>query len=74
MSVRPLCAALIAWAACTNAFAQAHNQASPPAPQSRQEWRSIRRACSEEWNGMMKANKSKGLTWADFFEACSKRH
>ena len=43
------------------------------APQTRQEWRSIRRGCGEEWSRMMKTGQTTGLTWTEFFQGCGKR-
>ena len=43
------------------------------APQTRQEWRSIRRSCGEEWSRMMKTGQTTGLIWTEFFKACGKR-
>ena len=44
-----------------------------PSPKSRAEWRAIHRACGEEWSRMLKAGKTGGLIWIDFFETCQKR-
>jgi len=45
----------------------------PPTPLSRAEWRAIYRACGEEWSRLLKAGKTTGLIWVDFFETCQKR-
>ena len=44
-----------------------------PSPKSRAEWRALHRACGEEWSRMLKAGKTTGLIWVDFFETCQKR-
>jgi hypothetical protein len=44
-----------------------------PSIRSRAEWRALHRACGEEWSQMMKAGRTTGLIWVDFFEACQKR-
>jgi hypothetical protein len=45
---------------------------APASPLSPQELRSRRRICGEEWGQMKKSGRTRGLTWADFFENCSK--
>jgi hypothetical protein len=44
-----------------------------PSPKSRAQWRALHRACGEEWSRMLKAGKTTGLIWVDFFETCQKR-
>ena len=45
----------------------------PPSPRSRAEQRALHHTCGEEWSRMMKAGKTTGLIWVDFFETCQKR-
>ena len=54
----------------SNAPIKASPTAEPPAPQSRQEWRSLQRACAQEWSRRKMAGRTTGLIWVDFFEMC----
>jgi len=43
---------------------------APSVPLSRQEWRTLQRACAQEWSRRKMAGQTRGLLWVEFSEIC----
>ena len=48
-------------------------QSPPTDPKLREAWRTVHRACADEWHRMKMAGTTGQLIWPDFYEACRAR-